>query len=141
MSRVSKINHSLILGFEEFERALDHAAELQTDSYPPFNIERSINKETGQEVLKIILAIAGFSADLLEVLQEGQKLVITGKKGNQASDNYLHKGIAMRQFQRSFILADSIEIISARLKDGLLAIELRLPEPKTKTRKIEIITT
>jgi len=140
MSRVSKINHSLVLGFEAFERALDHAAELQTDSYPPFNIERSVNKETGQEVLKIILALAGFSADLLEVLQEGQKLVIIGKKGKKDDDNYLHKGIAMRQFQRSFILADNLEIVSAHLKDGLLAIELRLPKPKTITRKIKIIT-
>ena len=140
MPSISRINRSLALGFEEFEQALDTAAQLQNEGYPPYNIERHLEEKTGLEVLKIVLAVAGFSKDCLEVKEEGQKLVISGQKNNTEKEDFLHQGIAMRQFQRIFILANSLEIRSAVLKEGLLTVELFRPEPGSKSRTIEILT-
>ena len=138
MPGLTRINRALALGFEEFERALEHAAQLQSDGYPPYNIERSSDPETDQEVLTIVLAVAGFDIDELEVREQNRQLIISGKAKKKGQDDYLYQGIAKRQFQRSFILADQIEVTSASLKDGLLTIMLRQPEPKLTSRKIDI---
>lgn len=138
MQNITRINRAMALGFEELESALDHAAGQQSDGYPPYNIERSSDKANGEEIINISLAVAGFTQDLLEVVESGQHLTITGKKDANSNGEYLHQGIAMRQFQRNFILADCLKIKSATLKDGLLNIELRKPEPKITTRKVPI---
>ena len=140
MPAISRINRSLALGFEEFEQALNTAAQLQNEGYPPYNIERHVEHSTGAERIKIMLAVAGFSKDLLEVKEEGQKLIITGQKRDNENEDFLHQGIAMRQFQRIFILANSLEIRSAVLKEGLLTVELFRPESGSKSRTIEILT-
>ena len=140
MPAITRINRALALGFEEFEQALESAAHLQNEGYPPYNIERHVEPGTGRQILKIVLAVAGFSKDLLEVREEDQKLIITGHKGKNEQEDFLHQGIAMRQFQRIFILANGLEISSAVLKEGLLIIELFRPEPGSKSRTIDILT-
>ncbi len=139
MTNIKKFNQALALGFEDIERALESAARLQSDGYPPYNIERSLVPEKGAEHLRIVLAVAGFTRDLLEVRREGQQLTIKGKKAESRQDNLLHKGIALRQFQRTFILADHLEIKGATLRDGLLTITLSWPEPSAISEVIEIL--
>lgn len=136
-----RINNAHVLGFEEFEQTLEHIANLQTESgYPPFNIERELNKTNEETVLNITLAIAGFTPDLLEVTVEGRDLTIIGKKSSEDKAEFLHQGIATRQFKKKFILAETIEVSSATLKDGLLIIKLRKPEPVKVLRQIPIST-
>lgn len=136
-----RINNAHVLGFEEFEQTLEHIANLQTESgYPPFNIERELNKTNEETVLNITLAVAGFTPDLLEVTVEGRNLTIIGKKSSEDKAEFLHQGIATRQFKKKFILAETIEVSSATLKDGLLIIKLRKPEPVKVLRQIPITT-
>lgn len=136
-----RINNAHVLGFEEFEQTLEHIANLQTESgYPPFNIERELNKTNEETVLNITLAVAGFTPDLLEVTVEGRDLTIIGKKSSEDKAEFLHQGIATRQFKKKFILAETIEVSSATLKDGLLIIKLRKPEPVKVFRQIPITT-
>lgn len=136
-----RINNAHVLGFEEFEQTLEHIANLQTESgYPPFNIERELNKTNEETVLNITLAVAGFTPDLLEVTVEGRNLTIIGKKSSEDKAEFLHQGIATRQFKKKFILAETIEVSSATLKDGLLIIKLRKPEPVKVLRQIPIST-
>lgn len=136
-----RINNAHVLGFEEFEQTLEHIANLQTESgYPPFNIERELNKTNEETVLNITLAVAGFTPDLLEVTVEGRDLTIIGKKSSEDKAEFLHQGIATRQFKKKFILAETIEVSSATLKDGLLIIKLRKPEPVKVLRQIPITT-
>ncbi|MEP3476640.1 MAG: Hsp20 family protein [Hyphomicrobiales bacterium] len=136
-----RINNAHVLGFEEFEQTLEHIANLQTESgYPPFNIERELNKANEETVLNITLAVAGFTPDLLEVTVEGRDLTIIGKKSSEDKAEFLHQGIATRQFKKKFILAETIEVSSATLKDGLLIIKLRKPEPVKVLRQIPIST-
>lgn len=136
-----RINNAHVLGFEEFEQTLEHIANLQTESgYPPFNIERELNKTNEETVLNITLAVAGFTPDLLEVTVEGRDLTIIGKKSSEDKAEFLHQGIATRQFKKKFILAETIEVSSATLKDGLLIIKLRKPEPVKVLRQIPIST-
>ena len=136
-----RINNAHVLGFEEFEQTLEHIANLQTESgYPPFNIERELNKTNEETVLNITLAVAGFTPDLLEVTVEGRDLTIIGKKSSEDKAEFLHQGIATRQFKKKFILAETIEVSSATLKDGLLIIKLRKPESVKVLRQIPITT-
>ncbi len=136
-----RINNAHVLGFEEFEQTLEHIANLQTESgYPPFNIERELNKTNEETVLNITLDVAGFTPDLLEVTVEGRDLTIIGKKSSEDKAEFLHQGIATRQFKKKFILAETIEVSSATLKDGLLIIKLRKPEPVKVLRQIPIST-
>lgn len=136
-----RINNAHVLGFEEFEQTLEHIANLQTESgYPPFNIERELNKTNEETILNITLAVAGFTPDLLEVTVEGRNLTIIGKKSSEDKAEFLHQGIATRQFKKKFILAETIEVSSATLKDGLLIIKLRKPEPVKVLRQIPITT-
>lgn len=137
MSRMSVFNSPLLLGFEHFERMLDRASKTSAEGYPPYNIEQN-----GENILRITLAVAGFSMDDLNVAVEDNQLVIRGRLENKAAEDgrvYLHRGIASRQFQRSFVLAEGIEVRGASLNNGLLTIDLeRLqPEPEIRTIKIE----
>lgn len=133
MSRVSLFNSPLLLGFEDFERTLDRISKMQTEGYPPYNIER-----TGPNELRITLAVAGFSETDLSVRVEDNQLVIRGKQEDTPDRVFLHRGIAARQFQRSFVLADGIEVRSAQLDNGLLHVDLVRPEPESRVRTISI---
>lgn len=137
MPRMSVFNSPLLLGFDHFERMLDRASKASAEGYPPYNIE-----QVGENNLRITLAVAGFSMDDLSVSVEDNQLVIRGRQDNDQEDEsrvYLHRGIAARQFQRSFVLAEGIEVKTARLDNGLLYIDLEriVPEPQVRTIKIE----
>lgn len=135
MSRVSMFNSPLLLGFDHIERALDSVAKASSDGYPPYNIE-----QLGENSLRITLAVAGFSQDDLQVEVEQSQLVVRGKRtdSNEAGRVFLHRGIATRQFQRRFVLAEGIEVVGATLENGLLNVDLQRPEPAAKTRTIPI---
>jgi len=135
MTRLSLFNNPLLLGFDQFERTLDRIAKTSGESYPPYNIEQL--DETG---LRITLAVAGFGPDDLSVQVEDNQLVIRGRQAEENGRVYLHRGIAARQFQRSFVLADGIEVKGASLDNGLLNIELRRPPVETRIQKVEIRT-
>ncbi len=133
MTRLSVFNSPLLLGFEHFERMLERVSKTAADGYPPYNIEQNDDNR-----LNITLAVAGFSADDLEVIIENNQLMIRGKQLDESDRLYLHRGIAARQFQRSFVLADGIEVTGASLDNGLLSIDLARPEPEARRRNIEI---
>ncbi len=128
-----------MLGFDEIERALDRVSKAASDGYPPYNIERLARTETTPEALRITLAVAGFSREQLEILLEENQLVIRGRQTDDKSRQYLHRGIAARQFQRTFLLADGMEVLGAELANGLLAVDLVRPEPERIIRKIDIL--
>ena len=134
MSRLPVFDSPLLLGFDHFERIIDQVAKSSAEGYPPYNIE-----QIDDESLRITLAVAGFSMDDLEVTTEDNQLVIKGRNTDDNKDRvYLHRGIAARQFQRSFVLADGIEVVTARLEDGLLHIDMIRPLPEPEVRKIKI---
>jgi HSP20 family molecular chaperone IbpA len=139
MTRISAFSSPLLLGFDEVERALERLSKAAGDGYPPYNIERLPASETKGDMLRITLAVAGFSADELDVSVEDNELVICGR---QVEDNgsriFLHRGIAARQFRKVFVLADGIEVVGADLADGLLSIDLARPSTDKLVRKIEI---
>ncbi len=146
MSRMSAFSSPFLLGFDEVERVLDRVAKGANEGYPPYNIERLDPTESkllegnggNGDVLRITLAVAGFTRDQLDVTLEESQLVIRGRQVDDQSRQYLHRGIAARQFQRSFVLAEGIEILGAELRDGLLSIDLARPEPEKVVRKIAI---
>ncbi len=138
MSRTSTLNSPLLLGFDEIERVLDRVAKGSGDGYPPYNIERIRATQDGGEQLRITLAVAGFTSDQLDVSVEDNQLTIRGKQDDAGDREYLHRGIAARQFQRTFVLADGIEVQGADLSNGLLAIDLARPEPERLVRKVAI---
>ena len=135
MNRISLFNSPLLLGFDHFERAIDRVAKASTDGYPPYNIE-----QTGDDQLRITLAVAGFTMHDLVVQIEDNQLVIRGKQAEDRERLYLHRGIAARQFQRSFVLAEGIEVTGASLDNGLLHIDLARPEPELRVQRIPIKT-
>ena len=137
-ARMSLFSSPLLLGFDQFERTLDRIAKNSAEGYPPYNIE-----QLGGDGLRITLAVAGFTMDDLTVQIEDNQLVIRGRQSDDKSRIFLHRGIAARQFQRSFVLAEGIEVVGATLDSGLLHIDLKrpLPEPKIRTIKIEPSTT
>jgi HSP20 family molecular chaperone IbpA len=135
---MSLLNSPLLLGFEEIERVLERVSKASGDGYPPYNIERVTRQETEDEVLRITLAVAGFRREELEVTVEDKQLFIKGRQTDEASKSYLHRGIAARQFQRTFVLADGIEVLGADLKNGLLSIDLIRPQTEHLIRRIEI---
>lgn len=137
MSRMSQFSSPFLLGFDEIEQVLDRLTKTSGDGYPPYNIER-IAREGGGEILQITLAVAGFSRDQLDITLEENQLVIRGRQEDDKSRVYLHRGIAARQFQRSFVLAEGIEVAGADLRDGLLSVDLIRHEPQRVVRKIEI---
>jgi HSP20 family molecular chaperone IbpA len=133
MTRVSLFNSPLLLGFDHFERALDRVSKISSDGYPPYNIE-----QLGASALRITLAVAGFTMADLGITIEDNQLVVRGKQTDDARRVYLHRGIAARQFQRSFVLAEGIEVSGARLDNGLLHVDLVRPEVETRVRTVEI---
>ena len=133
MTRVSLFNSPLLLGFEQFERTLDRVAKASADGYPPYNIE-----QIGEDRLRITLAVAGFTEADLSVQIEDNQLVIRGKQADDSERMFLHRGIAARQFQRSYVLADGIEVVGASLDNGLLSVDLQRPLPANRVRTINI---
>ena len=136
MSRLQTVRNPFLIGFDDVERVLDNAGKVAGEGYPPYNIER-ITAQDG-EIIRIVLAVAGFTKDQLDITLEGNQLIITGKQENDKSRLFLYRGIAARQFQRGFLLADGLTVRSASLSDGLLAVELWRPAPSRQTSRIEI---
>ena len=135
MNRLSVFNSPLLLGFDHFEQLLDRVAKSANDGYPPYNIER-----VAADGLRITLAVAGFTQQDLEILNEDNQLIVRGRQHEDEKRVYVHRGIAARQFQRSFVLAEGIEIAGASLDNGLLHIDLVRPRPETVSRVINITT-
>ena len=136
MSRLSLFNSPLLLGFDHFERALDRVNKAAADGYPPYNVE-----QTGENSLRITLAVAGFGMADLSVQIEDNQLVVRGRQTEDKGRVYLHRGIAARQFQRSFVLADGIEVAGASLDNGLLNVDLIRRVLEQKVRTVEIRNT
>ncbi len=137
MSRLPSLSSPFLLGFDEIERALDRVTKA-ADGYPPYNIER-VARDNGQpERLRITLAVAGFTRDQLDVTVEENQLVIRGRQQEDKQRHFLHRGIAARQFQRCFVLADGMEVLNADLKNGLLSIDLARPQPERIVKTINI---
>ncbi len=135
MTRNMAFNSPFLLGFEHLERLLERTAKTAGDGYPPYNIE-----DSGDDRLRITLAVAGFASDELAVTVEDKQLVIRGKQTESGDRTFLHRGIAARQFQRAFVLAEGIEVTGAELENGLLSIKLSRPRAEPLTRTIEIRT-
>jgi HSP20 family molecular chaperone IbpA len=132
MSRMSLFNSPLLLGFDQFERTLDRIGR-NAEGYPPYNIE-----QLAENRLRITLAVAGFAREDLEITLDANQLTIRGKQSEQNERIYLHRGIAARQFQRGFVLADGLEIAGAELANGLLEIEVVRPMVEQQIRTIPI---
>ena len=137
MSRVPSLSSPFLLGFDEIERLLDRVAK-GADGYPPYNIERLVRDAQNPERLRITLAVAGFTRDQLDVCIEENQLVIRGRQHDDKSRQYIHRGIAARQFQRTFVLADGMEVQGADLKNGLLSIDLVRPQAERIVKTIAI---
>jgi len=139
MSRMTPFSSPLLLGFDTMEKTLERIAK-GSEGYPPYNIERIRASADGSnaERLRITLAVAGFCDEDLEVTTEENQLVIRGRQSDTDGREYLHRGIAARQFQRMFVLADGMQVVSAELKNGLLSVDLIRPEPERMVRKINI---
>ena len=133
MSRLTLFNSPLLLGFDHFERTLDRVSKVSSDGYPPYNIE-----QLGGNALRITLAVAGFRMSDLSITVEDNQLIVRGKQTDDAHRVYLHRGIAACQFQRSFVLAEGIEVSGARLDNGLLHVDLVRPAVESRVRTIEI---
>jgi HSP20 family molecular chaperone IbpA len=139
---MSHLTSPLFLGFEEMERLIDRVGK-GGDGYPPYNIERIAaedagNAKAGGDFLRITLAVAGFKQNQIEIVVEENQLNIRGRQEDDKSRQYIHRGIATRQFSRTFVLADGIEVKSAELTDGLLSIDLVRRQPERPVRRIEI---
>lgn len=139
MTRMAPFSSPLLLGFEAMEKTLERVAK-GAEGYPPYNIERihSDSEENRAEKLRITLAVAGFSEDELDVTTEENQLYIRGKQIDNQERDFLYRGIAARQFQRVFILADGMQIGGADLKNGMLSVDLIRPEPERLVKKINI---
>ncbi|MGR7994245.1 MULTISPECIES: Hsp20 family protein [unclassified Xanthobacter] len=140
MSRVSSLSSPFLLGFDEVERVLDRVAK-SADGYPPYNVER-IEAGAGAPLrLRITLAVAGFSAEQLEITLEERELTIRGRQMEEGLNRtFLHRGIAARQFQRTFVLAEGMNVLGAELRNGLLAVDLVRPEPVREAKRIDIVS-
>ncbi|MFC0219162.1 Hsp20 family protein [Pseudochelatococcus lubricantis] len=139
MSRMPSLSSPFLLGFDEIERALDRVAKAASDGYPPYNIERIAGEGNTPDRLRITLAVAGFTREQLEITLEENQLVIRGRQTEDKGRQFLHRGIAARQFQRSFLLADGMEVLGADLANGLLSIDLVRPEAQRIVRRIDIL--
>lgn len=138
MSRVPSLSSPFLLGFDQLERVLDRVSKA-ADGYPPYNIERIAGENGRPDRLRITLAVAGFTRDQLDVTVEESQLTIRGRQQDDGEGRtFIHRGIAARQFQRVFVLAEGMEVMGADLKNGLLSIDLARPEPERIVRRIDI---
>jgi HSP20 family molecular chaperone IbpA len=138
MSKIPSFSSPFLLGFEEIEQALDRVAKA-ADGYPPYNIERLARDGDRPERLRITLAVAGFSRGELEITVEENELRIRGRQNEVDQGRvFIHRGIAARQFQRTFLLADGMQVAGAELRDGLLSIDLERPEMQRAVRHVDI---
>lgn len=134
MTKVTFASHPYLLGFENLDRLVERTAKSGSDGYPPYNIE-----QRGDASYRITLALAGFREEDLSITLEDNQLVIRGRQAEDCEGRtYLHRGIAARQFQRSFVLADGVEVLGAHLENGLLHIDLARSAPETVVRSIAI---
>lgn len=134
MTKVTFASHPYLLGFEQLDRLVERTAKAGNDGYPPYNIE-----QRGETSYRITLAVAGFGEDALAITLENNQLVIRGRPSDEGDDRvFLHRGIAARQFQRSFVLADGVEVSGAELENGLLHVDLRRAQPEAIVRTIAI---
>ncbi|WP_339950912.1 Hsp20 family protein [uncultured Albimonas sp.] len=134
MSRMTFASHPFLLGFEQLDRLVERTAKASNDGYPPYNIE-----QRRENAYRITLAVAGFREEDLQITVEDAQLVIRGKQTEDISERvFLHRGIAARQFQKSFVLAEGVEVDGASLENGLLHVDLVRSEPQTVVRTIEI---
>jgi HSP20 family molecular chaperone IbpA len=138
MSRQNALSSPFMLGFDEIERALDRVTKATGDGYPPYNIERIAPSAEGPDRLRITLAVAGFARSDIEITIEDKQLLIRGRQSDDKERQFLHRGIAARQFQRAFLLADGLEVLGADLAHGLLSIDLARPVPERISRRIVI---
>lgn len=139
MSRTATLSGAMMLGFDQIERLADRVGKSVSDGYPPYNIERT--SAHGRTILRITLAVAGFSPDELDIVVEDRQLQIRGRQNaDDGNREFLHRGIAARQFHRAFVLADGMEVSEADLKDGLLKIELVRLQPEQSVKRIKIAT-
>ncbi|MFD2647908.1 Hsp20 family protein [Devosia albogilva] len=136
MSRISVFSAPFLLGFDSFEERIDRLSKT-ADGYPPYNIERRIDAD-GTEQFLVSVAVAGFGAAELEVTAEDNQLVVRGKQKDDPNREYLHRGIAARQFQRSFLLADGMTVKDATLGHGMLVVAIERPRTPKIARRIEI---
>lgn len=136
MTRLTPFSSPLLLGFDTMEKTLERLTK-SGDGYPPYNIER-LRHENGSERLRISLAVAGFASEDLDVTTEDNQLVIRGRQSDDTEREFLHRGIAARQFQRMFVLADGMRVVGCELKNGLLSIDLDRPEPERLIKRINI---
>lgn len=138
MSSVMLPANAMLIGFEELERLFERGARSGGDGYPPYNIERIAAAASEPERLRITLAVAGFSRGDLDVTLEDKRLVIRGKQAEEPKRAYIYRGIAARQFCRTFVLADGLEVRSAALDNGLLSVDLVRREPMRTVKSIAI---
>ena len=138
MTRTPSLSHPFLLGFDEVERALERVTKAGADGYPPYNIERLAKTESHPERIRISLAVAGFTRDQLEITLEENQLVIRGRQVDERERHFIHRGIAARQFQRAFLLADGMQVLGADLEHGLLCIDLVRPQAERVVRQIRI---
>jgi len=138
MARNPVLSSPFLLGFDDIERALERISKSSGDGYPPYNIERIAGTDGGEK-LRITLAVAGFSQDELDVTKEENQLVIRGRQREDDGEReYLYRGIAARQFQRNFLLAEGMDVEAATLENGLLSIDLVRPEPERLVKTIDV---
>jgi len=134
MTKMTFASHPFLLGFEQLDRLVERTNKAGNEGYPPYNIE-----QTGQSAYRITLAVAGFSEEDLGITVEDNQLVVRGKQVDDSADKtFLHRGIAARQFQRSFVLADGVEVANASTENGLLHIDLPRNQPETIVQSIKI---
>jgi HSP20 family molecular chaperone IbpA len=140
MARTAPFSSPLLLGFDEVEKLLDRVSKGSAEGYPPYNIERVAASGDEPSRLRITLAVAGFGDGDIDITVEENELTVRGRQADEPGRDYLHRGIAARQFQRTFVLADGMEVLGAELGHGLLSIDLARREPQRSIRRIDIVT-
>ncbi|WP_333713389.1 Hsp20 family protein [Yoonia sp.] len=134
MTKLALGTHPFLLGFEQLERLVERTAKSGNDGYPPYNIE-----QTSENSYRITLAVAGFAEHDLSITVEDSALVIRGRQSDDSEGRvFLHRGIAARQFQRSFVLADGVDVGEATIENGLLHVDLTRAEPERIVQTIKI---
>ncbi len=139
MVRAAELRSPFLLGFDEIERALDKVSKGGADGYPPYNVERLEATAGRPERLRITLAVAGFAEGEIEVTEDDGQLRVRGRSQDDQVRDYLYRGIAARQFQRNFLLADGMQVLEAKLACGLLQIDMVRPKPERSVKRINIL--